>query len=141
MTPSSIDSVLGLGRFLQLDRRSISICALRVSLFLFSMGALSVAGAERPNILFIMTDDHSAQAISAYGSRVNQTPYLDRLGAQGVRLERCFVVNSICTPGKGFTKLNRHAAEPQMLQSTGNPADSSAYPNADESALLSHQTP
>ena len=39
------------------------------------------------------------------------------------------------TPGKGFTKLIRHADEPQMLQSTGNPADSSAYPNADESAL------
>lgn len=100
MTPSSIDSVLGLGRFLQLDRRSRSICALRVGLFLFSMGALSVAGAERPNILFIMTDDHSAQAISAYGSRVNKTPYLDRLGAQGVRLERCFAVNSICTPSR-----------------------------------------
>ncbi len=38
-------------------------------------------------------------------------------------------------PGKGFTKLIRHAVELQMLQSTENPADSSAYPNADESAL------
>jgi hypothetical protein len=37
--------------------------------------------------------------------------------------------------GKGFTKLIRHAVELQMLQSTENPADSSAYPNADESAL------
>jgi transposase len=37
----------------------------------------------------------------------------------------------------GFTKLIRHADAPQMLQSTGNPADSSAYPNADESALTS----
>ena len=36
---------------------------------------------------------------------------------------------------KGPTKLIRHADEPQMLQSTGNPADSSAYPNTDEAAL------
>ncbi|MCX6861857.1 MAG: hypothetical protein NT050_03000, partial [Verrucomicrobia bacterium] len=43
-------------------------------------------------------------------------------------------------PAKGFTKLIRHAAEPQMLQSTGNPADSSAYPNTDESALSARAT-
>ena len=56
--------------------------------------------AARPNILFIMSDDHAAQAISAYGSKVNQTPNMDRLGAQGVRLTRCFAVNSICTPSR-----------------------------------------
>jgi|GEM_PF-1122434 len=39
------------------------------------------------------------------------------------------------TPGKGLTKLIRHADAPQMLQSTGNPADWYAYPNTDESAL------
>ncbi|HAB19364.1 MAG TPA: sulfatase [Verrucomicrobiales bacterium] len=47
-----------------------------------------------------MTDDHAAQAISAYGSVINQTPQLDRLGAQGLRLNRCFAVNSICTPSR-----------------------------------------
>jgi len=56
--------------------------------------------APRPNILFIMTDDHAAHAISAYGSRINQTPHLDRLGAQGLRLKNCFAVNSICTPSR-----------------------------------------
>jgi arylsulfatase A-like enzyme len=58
------------------------------------------AAAPRPNILFIMADDHAAHAISAYGSRVNLTPQLDRLAAQGVRLDRCFAVNSICTPSR-----------------------------------------
>jgi arylsulfatase A-like enzyme len=58
------------------------------------------AAAPRPNILFIMTDDHAAHAISAYGSKINQTPHLDRLGAQGLRLNRCFAVNSICTPSR-----------------------------------------
>ena len=36
-------------------------------------------GKKRPNILFIMTDDHAAHAISAYGSRINKTPGIDRL--------------------------------------------------------------
>lgn len=58
------------------------------------------AAAPRPNILYIMTDDHAAQAISAYGSVVNQTPHLDRLAAQGLRLNRVYAVNSICTPSR-----------------------------------------
>ncbi|HXG46132.1 MAG TPA: sulfatase [Methylomirabilota bacterium] len=63
-------------------------------------GALVGSTAPRPNILFIMTDDHAAHAISAYGSKVNHTPHLDRLGAEGLRLNRCFAVNSICTPSR-----------------------------------------
>ena len=47
-----------------------------------------------------MADDHAAHAISAYDSRVNQTPHLDRLAAQGLRFNRCFAVNSICTPSR-----------------------------------------
>jgi arylsulfatase A-like enzyme len=56
--------------------------------------------ATRPNILFIMSDDHAAHAISAYGSRVNQTPNLDRLANAGMRFESCFCVNSICSPSR-----------------------------------------
>jgi arylsulfatase A-like enzyme len=57
-------------------------------------------GAARPNILFIMSDDHAAHAISAYGSRVNQTRHLDRLSREGLLLANCFAVNSICTPSR-----------------------------------------
>jgi arylsulfatase A-like enzyme len=63
----------------------------------------SVAGAsadDRPNIIFIMSDDHAAHAISAYGSRVNQTPNIDRLARGGMRMDRMFVTNSICTPSR-----------------------------------------
>ena len=52
------------------------------------------AAAQRPNILFIMTDDHAAQAIGAYGSRVNQTPNLDRIANEGMRMDRVFATNS-----------------------------------------------
>mgnify|MGYP003310326040 CR=1 FL=1 len=42
---------------------------------------------KRPNILFIMADDHAANAISAYGSKINTTPNIDRIGNEGIRLD------------------------------------------------------
>ncbi|MGA2065018.1 MAG: sulfatase-like hydrolase/transferase [Thermoguttaceae bacterium] len=56
--------------------------------------------AERPNILFIMSDDHAAQAVSAYNGRINRTPNLDRPAREGMRLDTCFCTNSICTPSR-----------------------------------------
>jgi arylsulfatase A-like enzyme len=56
--------------------------------------------AGRPNIIYIMTDDHAAHAIGAYGSRVNQTPNLDRLAREGALLTSVFATNSICTPSR-----------------------------------------
>ena len=63
----------------------------------------------RPNILFIMTDDHAAHAISAYGSVVNQTPNLDRIAKEGMRFDRCFVVNSICTPSRATILTGKYS--------------------------------
>ena len=54
----------------------------------------------RPNIIFIMTDDHAAHAIGAYGSRVNKMPNLDRLAREGALLTSVFATNSICTPSR-----------------------------------------
>jgi arylsulfatase A-like enzyme len=54
----------------------------------------------RPNLLFIMADDHAAQAIGSYGSRLTATPGIDRLAAEGMRLDACFCTNSICTPSR-----------------------------------------
>ncbi|MGG1553985.1 sulfatase family protein [Paenibacillus ferrarius] len=58
---------------------------------------------KQPNILYIMSDDHSAQAISCYGSRLSsvfRTPSLDRLAEEGVRMNSFFSTNSICTPAR-----------------------------------------
>ncbi len=58
---------------------------------------------KRPNILFIMSDDHAAPAIGAYGkrfARVNPTPNLDRLAQNGLLFENCFCTNSICSPSR-----------------------------------------
>ena len=59
-----------------------------------------VCFADRPNIIFIFSDDHARHAISAYGSKVNQTPHLDKLASEGARFENAFVTNSICTPSR-----------------------------------------
>src|SRR6185369_17251347 len=69
--------------------------------------------ADRPNILFIMTDDHAAHAIGAYGSRVNNTPNIDRLAREGALLTSVFATNSICTPSRAailtgqYSHINR----------------------------------
>ena len=58
------------------------------------------SATAQPNIVFIMSDDHAAHAISAYGSRINQTPHLDRIAAQGMRFDSVFCTNSICAPSR-----------------------------------------
>ncbi len=55
---------------------------------------------KRPNLVFIMSDDHAAHAISAYGSKVNRTPHMDRIAREGVRLDSAYCTNSICTPSR-----------------------------------------
>ncbi|GAA3100592.1 arylsulfatase A-like enzyme [Kribbella aluminosa] len=59
---------------------------------------------SRPNIVFVMSDDHAAHAISAYGngtrSTVNNTPHLDRLAQEGVRMDATYCTNSICSPSR-----------------------------------------
>ena len=70
---------------------------------------LHAAAPVRPNILFIMTDDHAAHAIGAYGSVVNQTPHMDRIAKEGMRFDRCFVVNSICTPSRATILTGKYS--------------------------------
>jgi arylsulfatase A-like enzyme len=65
--------------------------------------------ATRPNILFIMSDDHAAHAISAYGSKVNKTPNIDRLANEGMRFEHCFCVNSICSPSRATILTGKYS--------------------------------
>src|SRR5688572_33117635 len=71
--------------------------------------ALGVHAADRPNVLFIMTDDHAAHAISAYGSNRNQTPHLDRIAREGMRFTNCFVTNSICTPSRATLLTGKYS--------------------------------
>ncbi|WP_299665198.1 sulfatase [uncultured Polaribacter sp.] len=64
---------------------------------------VSIDENTRPNIIFIMSDDHTSQAFGIYKSRLaslNPTPNLDKLAKEGMIFENCFVNNSICTPSR-----------------------------------------
>ena len=66
--------------------------------------------AERPNILYIMADDHAAHAISAYQSRINRTPNLDRVAASGVRFTEWYSNAPTCSASRAaiLTVRNPH---------------------------------
>lgn len=55
---------------------------------------------KQPNIIFIMSDDHAAHAMSCYDSKINKTPNLDRIAEEGMRFDNCFCTNSICAPSR-----------------------------------------
>ena len=58
------------------------------------------SGEPRPNILFIMTDDHAQSVLSSYGNEIISTPNLDRIGNEGIRFTEAFVTNSLCLPSR-----------------------------------------
>jgi arylsulfatase A-like enzyme len=69
----------------------------------------SVQPEEPPNILFIFTDDHAFQSISAYGSKINETPNIDRLASEGMLFNRCNVTNSICAPARAVIQTGKYS--------------------------------
>ena len=72
----------------------------------------SVGAAERPNILFIFSDDHAPHAIGAYGGwlkSVGATPNIDKLAAEGLLFEKSFCTNSICGPSRAVIQTGKHS--------------------------------
>lgn len=78
--------------------------------FLFSAVLASAAGS-RPNILFIFSDDHGSQAISAYGEKRHliNTPNIDRIASEGIRFDRCLVTNSLCGPSRATVLTGKYS--------------------------------
>ena len=77
-------------------------------------GCASLSGARaktyrRPNIIFIMSDDHASHALSCYGSKVNKTPNLDRIAKGGVRFTNAFCTNSICGPCRAVILTGKYS--------------------------------
>lgn len=87
-----------------------------VALALVGLGALSLFAActqkipepQRPNIIFIMSDDHAYQAISAYSDKLIQTPNIDRIANQGMLFTNACVTNSICAPSRATIMTGKH---------------------------------
>ena len=83
-----------------------SFCLLFLSLSLHSLCS------KQPNILFIFTDDHALNAISAYGgplSKIAPTPHLDRIAKEGMMFNHCLVTNSICAPSRAVVLTGKYS--------------------------------
>ena len=74
-------------------------------------GLLSAAPTKQPNIVFIFSDDHAYQAISAYGDarKLIQTPNIDRIANEGMRFDRALVTNSICGPSRAVILTGKYS--------------------------------
>jgi arylsulfatase A-like enzyme len=82
-------------------------------LVIFAIAIISCRQAEktsrRPNIIVIVSDDHSKKAVSCYGSKLIQTPNIDRLAKEGVRFENAFVTNALCGPSRAVILTGKYS--------------------------------
>ncbi|WP_430934617.1 sulfatase family protein [Saccharicrinis sp. 156] len=94
---------------------------MRKYFYLLLLGLASFTNAQtlkKPNIIYIMSDDHAAHAIGKYGGRLaflNPTPNLDQLASEGMVFENCFVTNSICTPSRATILTGQYSQTNNIL--------------------------
>lgn len=72
-------------------------------------GLADAADSSRPNIVFIFTDDHCTQALSAYDPTRITTPNMDRIAREGMRFDRCYVTNGICGPSRAVIQTGKYS--------------------------------
>ncbi len=89
----------------KLARIALSIPALLLT------ACCAFCGQSRPNIVFIFSDDHAYQAISAYNDprKLVETPNIDRLAREGMRFDRCLVPNSLCGPSRATVLTGKYS--------------------------------
>ncbi len=98
---------------MQLIMRITLLLPLLALVLTFTACSEQVEQKSRPNIVFIMSDDHAYQAISAYrsvgaeGLALNETPNFDRLADEGMRFDNCYVTNSICGPCRAVIQTGK----------------------------------
>jgi len=100
-------------------KSSVAVCAVALSV-LYS----EASEVKPPNILFIFSDDHSHNAISAYGSCINETPNIDRIANEGAIFLNSFCANSICQPSRASILTGKHSHR-NGVTDNGSPWDGS----------------
>lgn len=94
------------------------------------LGVARVGAEERPNILFIFSDDHAIKSISAYGgplAEVAPTPNIDRLAKEGAIFLNSFCANSICGPSRATILTGKHSHKNGFMRNTGRGFDQSQW--------------
>ncbi|MET3128233.1 arylsulfatase A-like enzyme [Arcicella rosea] len=89
--------------------KKIIITLLLISSVAVAFFAFKPKKQKKPNIVFIMSDDHAYQAISAYDKRLTQTPNIDRIANEGMLFTNACVTNSICAPSRAVILTGKHS--------------------------------
>ena len=93
-----------------MTKSSLCIGLLSVLSFLISCeSAEKTENQTPPNIIFIMSDDHAYQAISAYSNHLIETPNIDRIAKMGMLFTNATVTNSICAPSRATILTGKHS--------------------------------
>ena len=90
-------------------------CRLLLVSFLAALSAAVVGAQSKPNIVFIFSDDHAYQAISAYGSDRNHTPNIDRIAREGMIFHNALVTNSICAPSRAVILTGKYSHQNTVI--------------------------
>ena len=81
----------------------------KLFLYLVVVSALNASAQEKPNILFIISDDHAVQSIDIYSGKYGITPNIDRIGREGAVFRNAFVTNSICAPSRAVLLTGKYS--------------------------------
>lgn len=82
---------------------------MRIILFITLLFSTPVFSQQKPNVIYIMSDDHDDDAISAYNKQFISTPNIDRIAKEGMRFNKAFVGNSICSPSRATLLTGQHS--------------------------------
>ena len=101
-----------------------------IATLLATLSLITAEASKRPNILFIFSDDHALNAISAYGGRLKDvapTPHIDRLANEGAIFKNSFCANSICGPSRASILSGKHSHKNGFMRNTGKGFDQSQW--------------
>lgn len=97
-------------------KRPLAFSVSKAALFLAAVATIiglalpeALAAEKRPNIIFIFTDDHCQQALSAYDATRMATPNMDRIAREGMLFQRCYVTNGICGPSRAVIQTGKYS--------------------------------
>ncbi|TXG39260.1 sulfatase family protein [Seonamhaeicola maritimus] len=103
-------------------KKSLTIFLLLLLVFSCDKKEKGETEVTKPNVIFIMSDDHTSQAFGIYGSRLaslNPTPTLDKIANEGMIFDNCFVTNSICTPSRATVITGQYSQANGVLDLEG----------------------
>jgi len=99
--------------------RLFSLCAFTA--FLPFTGLLETYAADKPNIVFIMSDDLGYNELGCYGQKILKTPYIDKLASQGLRFTDCYAGSTVCAPSRCVLMTGLHTGHAHVRGNGGVP--------------------